>query len=230
MIVSYDILQREEEIITTFVESVMKNKSQASQQPPPEYNTPVIYCDTDNLHGSKFTIAKRKFETSGGIGLQQQTGTTLSSLASYVASMNAKGSYSPKPDEPSSDSSLDSVDGGSDDMDGIFEPPCVLCSLASVALPVDFYVECIANMRKPCAQIRKRRNNGDKVRKPGAPKTSMYRGVSLRNGKWVARITENGSQKYLGYYSTEKEAGLSYNAAALRIHGDHAILNEIDMT
>ncbi|TPX44902.1 hypothetical protein SeMB42_g02787 [Synchytrium endobioticum] len=191
-VLSYDILQHEEEIIRAFVHSVWRNKYVTSRQGLRTFNAPAVqYRASDGLNGAR-TLVKRKYED-----VDAQHVSTLSSLATCAASMDASGYFPSKPDEMSSDSSLDSVDGGSDGLDENFELP------------------------------RKRRTKEDKVRKPLSQKTSKYRGVSLRNGKWVARITENGSQKYLGYYSTEREAGLSYNQAALRIHGEAAILNEI---
>jgi len=47
--------------------------------------------------------------------------------------------------------------------------------------------------------------------------------------KWVARITINNKRIQLGYYYTEEEAGLAFQAMADKYHGDFAYHNrEID--
>ena len=45
------------------------------------------------------------------------------------------------------------------------------------------------------------------------------------NNKWEARIYENGKQRFLGYFTNEDEAALSYDEQALRLHGRNAKLN-----
>jgi hypothetical protein len=44
---------------------------------------------------------------------------------------------------------------------------------------------------------------------------------------WRAALGYRGARHYLGTFSTEREAALAYNEAALRIIGDHAVINEI---
>ncbi len=65
------------------------------------------------------------------------------------------------------------------------------------------------------------------VRKPRA--TSSYRGVSFDRERrcWIAQIMIAGRQNHLGRYSSEIEAALAYNAAALAALGDRARLNAI---
>ena len=53
--------------------------------------------------------------------------------------------------------------------------------------------------------------------------SSVYKGVSLKRGRWVVQMTLNGEQNYLGSYSTEREAALKYadehrKAIALGLH------------
>lgn len=59
---------------------------------------------------------------------------------------------------------------------------------------------------------------------------STYRGVSRStspNLPWRAALGYRGRRYYLGTYATEREAALAYNRAALRLIGDHAVINEI---
>lgn len=59
---------------------------------------------------------------------------------------------------------------------------------------------------------------------------SIYKGVVYRTDrkKWVAIITLNAKQRYLGQYQTEQEAALAYNKAAKELFGEYAKLNKID--
>lgn len=59
---------------------------------------------------------------------------------------------------------------------------------------------------------------------------SDYKGVCWKKqqGKWYARIGVNYKRIHLGYFNTEKEAALAYNAAALKYFGEFARLNIID--
>jgi hypothetical protein len=59
----------------------------------------------------------------------------------------------------------------------------------------------------------------------GAVRTSAYRGVSKRYGRWKARIKLNGSDLALGDFDDEKTAARAYDEKAREIHGAAAILN-----
>ena len=61
---------------------------------------------------------------------------------------------------------------------------------------------------------------------------SKYKGVTFRKNliakPWEAFIYKDYKSKRLGYFATEKEAALAYNAAAKEAYGEFAKLNEID--
>ncbi len=62
-------------------------------------------------------------------------------------------------------------------------------------------------------------------------KFSKYRGVQKnRNPKkpYRASFKYAGRSYYIGSYVTELEAAQAYNEAALRIIGDHALINDLD--
>ena len=57
---------------------------------------------------------------------------------------------------------------------------------------------------------------------------SKYRGVvfdSTASCKWKARVYDNGKQIVLGRFSSEEEAALAYNKAALERYGEFARIN-----
>ena len=62
------------------------------------------------------------------------------------------------------------------------------------------------------------------------PQTSKYKGVSWRKSHslWQATITKHGLQEHLGYFTTQEEAALAYNKAAIRVHNQFAKLNRVD--
>lgn len=61
-----------------------------------------------------------------------------------------------------------------------------------------------------------------------------YKGIVHHKDKdhakkpWEAQITIDGKSRYLGCYTTEKEAALAYNKAAEEKYGEFALLNVID--
>ena len=73
--------------------------------------------------------------------------------------------------------------------------------------------------------------NSNRMKKGNS--TSKYRGVSLIKSKskpWAARIGNGcGGYEWLGQFSTEEEAALAYNKGAIKIHGENAILNVIEV-
>jgi hypothetical protein len=66
--------------------------------------------------------------------------------------------------------------------------------------------------------------------KKHADGSSAYKGVSFHrtSNKWQARIFVDGLGKSLGYFTDERAAAESYNAAALEHFKEYAKLNDLD--
>lgn len=72
-------------------------------------------------------------------------------------------------------------------------------------------------------------DNVKNARKSKKGASSKYRGVRWfkPHGKWVAKITVNKLEIFIGYFDSEVEAALAYNLAATKHHGEFASLNTI---
>ena len=66
--------------------------------------------------------------------------------------------------------------------------------------------------------------------KTNLARSSIYKGVYLNKPakKWMAYIRIIGRLKNLGYYTSEREAGEAYNAAAIKFHKEFARINEFE--
>lgn len=78
--------------------------------------------------------------------------------------------------------------------------------------------------------FRKGMNQG--LKRPGA--SSNFLGVSWDNhagvkNPWRAQVNEAGKRICLGFFSTEKDAAIAYDCAALRLYGSKAKLNFPDV-
>lgn len=76
-----------------------------------------------------------------------------------------------------------------------------------------------------CSKLENQRNQG-----PRHTKTSKYKGVGYfkRDKKWRARIKVGEKDIEIGKFTTEKEAALAYNKAALKYFGEFAWLNDVN--
>lgn len=56
---------------------------------------------------------------------------------------------------------------------------------------------------------------------------SGFKGVckNRKTGKWTAAIGSRGKQRHLGTFESEKEAARAYDAAAINVHGEFALVN-----
>lgn len=57
--------------------------------------------------------------------------------------------------------------------------------------------------------------------------TSGHKGVISKDGRWIARIKFDGRNKYIGVFTSKKQAALAYNIAARELFGEFALLNKI---
>lgn len=60
--------------------------------------------------------------------------------------------------------------------------------------------------------------------------TSGYKGVSWvnRDKRWIAQIGVNGQAIHIGSFRNKEKAALAYNEAAIKYHGEFAVLNKIE--
>jgi hypothetical protein len=69
-------------------------------------------------------------------------------------------------------------------------------------------------------------------RRPKRGGTSKYKGVwyerHANHGRWRAQIRAGGKAINLGSFHNEEDAAIAYNKAALELHGDFALLNNVD--
>src|SRR6266481_1592830 len=67
--------------------------------------------------------------------------------------------------------------------------------------------------------------NRVKMSRNGKPPASLFKGVSLNNGKWLSRISVYGTRVHLGMFNFEIEAAAAYDSAAVEHHKEFAVLN-----
>jgi len=59
------------------------------------------------------------------------------------------------------------------------------------------------------------------------PKTSRFKGVNSRHGKWRAQIQVNDKSYHLGYFTDEISAAKAYDNAAKNAFGPYSMTNEM---
>lgn len=77
----------------------------------------------------------------------------------------------------------------------------------------------VSNLRKSDHRI----NNHNKSNENS---TSIYKGVSLNNGKWRAAICYNYERNLIGYFDNEVYAAIAYNKEAKKLYGKNASVND----
>lgn len=84
------------------------------------------------------------------------------------------------------------------------------------------------NQRENLRRATKNQNNSNTSKRSGT--TSEHKGVSYCNTtqKWRVQIQANKYRINGGFFDTEKEAAIAYNFLAIRLHGEFAVLNEVD--
>lgn len=55
-----------------------------------------------------------------------------------------------------------------------------------------------------------------------------YKGVfNSPSGRWYSQVRHNGKKYHIGTFNTKQEAALAYNKMAKELHGEFAVLNDI---
>jgi HNH endonuclease len=80
------------------------------------------------------------------------------------------------------------------------------------------------------ANLRKCTHHQNTMNSPARNWSSQYKGVTFakRDGRWTARIGVNYRIIQLGTFQDEMAAAIAYDHAAIRYHGDFAVLNFSD--
>jgi len=79
---------------------------------------------------------------------------------------------------------------------------------------------------RPCTHSQNSAN-----RRKRSSTRSRYKGIRWhkRDQRWQAVIYARGHSHHLGNFATERAAALAYNAAARRLHGEFASLNDVSL-
>lgn len=98
--------------------------------------------------------------------------------------------------------------------------------------PDDIQIDHIDRNGLNCQRVNMRltswQGNGRNIIQPQGEEGTGYRGVYKHHysERWIARIRdENGKKTHLGSFDTPEQAAAAYDEAALRMHGEFAVLN-----
>lgn len=78
------------------------------------------------------------------------------------------------------------------------------------------------------ANLREASRTENNRNRRGPASASPFKGVCINNGRgkpWKAAIKASGPTRHLGYFTSDTEAALAYDAAARELFGDFAVLN-----
>lgn len=79
------------------------------------------------------------------------------------------------------------------------------------------------NTRANIRVVTKAQNRQNRIKNPDAG--NPYKGVYRSGPSWEAACWENRKKKHLGTFKDAETAARAYDAAALRLYGEHACLN-----
>lgn len=87
------------------------------------------------------------------------------------------------------------------------------------------------NNQKVNLRIATRAQNNANRRAASTNQTSKYLGVAFEKDRkrWTARIRKDWKGYRLGSFDSEIEAAIAYNEAAIRLHGEFANINKIQL-
>lgn len=78
-----------------------------------------------------------------------------------------------------------------------------------------------------CRLATRQQNNYNKRPRKNNKRTSIFKGVYLSKGRWVARINKEGKAYHIGTFDTEIDAAISYNQKAYELFEQYAFINKI---
>jgi len=81
--------------------------------------------------------------------------------------------------------------------------------------------------RKSNLRFCNKSENGANSTKRLSLSKSGYKGVYFSQNKWMAKITKNYNDIFIGRYDTKEKAALAYNKKAKELFGEFAMLNKV---
>jgi len=102
--------------------------------------------------------------------------------------------------------------------------------IAPDGIEVDHRNHCLNDNTRRNLRLVTHLQNGYNQSKRRTVTSSRFKGIhwGKQHGKWFARISVNGSRKFIGLFADEVQAAIAYNKAARKHHGEFASLNPVD--